>query len=141
MKKIKSYKLFENTDNESIKDSIISNLSHVFDVLNDRGINIKVFTKEEFLNPEFARTANLRHCGEWCEFAIKYKIPTGHLRSGRRYDALGLTFDEHIKIQEYELEISKDIQEAINASSDLLDIEGDARFFSHQEGWNYIFIK
>ncbi len=140
MKNIKSYKLFENTDNESIKDSIISNLSHVFDVLNDGGVNIKVFTREEFLNRRIATTGNLTHCGQWCEFAIKFRIPTDHLRSGKVYNPLGMRFDEHVKIKEYQLEILKDIQESINISSDLLDIEGDSRFFGH-EGWNYIFIK
>ncbi len=139
MKKIKSYKLFENADNESIKDSIISNLSHVFDILNDKDENIRVFTKEEFLDTDrVATTGNLIHFGQWCEFAIKYRIPTDHLRSGKVYNPL--RFDEHIKIKEYQLEILKDIQESINISSDLLDIEGEARFFSH-ERWNYIFIK
>jgi hypothetical protein len=133
MKLIKSYKLFENSDIESIKSSIISNLSHVFDVLNDGGVNIKVFTRKEFLNPRIATTGNLVKCGNWCQFVIKYKIPTNHLRSGRRYNPVGATFDEVIKIQEYELEISKDIQEAISLSSDIFDIEGDSGFLYFEE--------
>ena len=94
---IKLVNLLKEITNPYSVEWVKPDMAYFTQELNELLGNSMRFTKEEFLSPRIATTGNLVKCGEWCELVIKFRIPTNHLRSGRRYNPVGATFDEVIK--------------------------------------------